>query len=441
MIRIAVNGIGCSYGCFPALDGITFEIARGDFTGIIGPNGSGKSTLLRAMSRVLKPSRGAVLLDGRDIYSEDPRSVARRLAVVENDGRSEFGFTVLELVLMGRIPHLGRFQRESAADVETARRCLASTGILHLESRKITEISAGERQRALIARALVQEPEILLMDEPTSFLDIGYQVDVMDLVSRLSRENGLSVVVVLHDLNLASQYCKSIILMKDGRVFASGIPDDVVTPSNIREAYGSEVLVVRHPIHGRPHVIVLPRPDPAVARRGSQAGIGRVHVIGGGAMATRLMDMLSARGFALSAGALNAGDGDWAEARTLGANVIDVPPFCPVTEADMRRNVEAMKGALAVVLADIPFGPGNLRNLIAAAEAASMGIPLVIVEGSGVACRDYTGGQAVAMLQTLKSSQGGATRVVWCVDDEAAVRAVEDLAGERGAGRCGEGEL
>jgi len=437
LIRIAVNGISCAYGCFPALDGVTFEIARGDFTGIIGPNGSGKSTLLRAMSRVLKPSRGTVLLDGRDVYAQDPRSVARRLAVVENDGRSEFGFTVLDLALMGRLPHLGRFQRESAADVEMARGCLESTGILHLEGRKITEISAGERQRALIARALVQEPEILLMDEPTSFLDISYQIDVMDLVSRLSREKGLSVVVVLHDLNLASQYCGSIILMKDGRVLASGAPGDVLNQANIREAYGSEVMVVRHPVHGRPHVIVLPKPDPAARPRPVEKG--RIHVIGGGAMATRLMGMLSARGFSLSAGALNVGDGDWSEARRLGATVVEAPPFSPVTESDMKRNVEAMVGSLAVVLANIPFGPGNLRNLEAAAEAAWRGIPLVIVEGDGVACRDYTGGRAAASLQRLESAQGDGIRVIRCPDDEAAVLAVENLERERGAVVSGEG--
>ncbi len=440
MIRISVDGITCSYGCVAALDGITLDVGRGDFTGIVGPNGSGKSTLLRAMSRVLKPSRGAVLLDGRDIYSEDPGSVARRLAVVEQDGRTDFGFTVLDVVLMGRLPHLKRFQGESAADVEAARRRLALVGIGHLEDRRINEISAGERQRVLIARALVQEPQILLMDEPTSFLDIGYQVDVMELVSGLNREQGLSVVVVLHDLNLASQYCKSIILMKGGKVSAGGTPEEVLTPERIREAYGSEVLVVRHPVHGRPHVIVLPKPSTAKRARGS-CRAGRVHVIGGGGMASRLMEMLSTRGYALSAGALNAGDADWEIARVLDAAVVEVPPFSPVTEADMRRNVEAMKGALAVILANVPFGPGNLRNLDAAAGAVSMGIPLIVVEGSGVAARDYTGGQAVAVLERLRwATPGAPSRVFWCRDDETAVGVVEELDSAGTATVCGEGK-
>ncbi|MCR4398569.1 MAG: ABC transporter ATP-binding protein [Firmicutes bacterium] len=428
MIRISVHGVVCSYGCVPALEGVNFEVRRGDFTGIVGPNGSGKSTLLRTMSRVLRPTRGAVLLDGRDIYSQDPASVARRLAVVGQDPATEFGFSVLEVVLMGRLPHLGRFQRESAADVEIARKCLSLTGIAHLEHRRITETSSGERQRVLIARALAQEPQILLLDEPTSFLDIGYQADIMDLISSLNRNENLSVVVVMHDLNLAAQYCRSLILMKGGVVLDSGTPEDVLTPSNIRSAYGSEVLVVRHPVHARPHVIVLPKPSRGGDRTVRRArGGGRVHVVGGGAMGARLMDALWRNGFSLSTGVLNAGDGDWEKARSLGARIVEIPPFSPVTDADAARNSDLMKGASAVVLGNIPFGPGNLKNLETAVQAALSGTPLVVVEDVEVERRDYTGGRASALLSAFRerAASDPRIRVAWCRDDDSVIAAVE----------------
>lgn len=257
-MAIEIRDVRCSYGMVDALRGVSFEVERGDFVGIIGPNGSGKSTLLRAMSRVLKPEGGVVLLDGRDIWSFRSREMARRVAVVPQETMISFSFTAEEIILMGRTPYLGRFDVEGVKDREIARRAMELTDVTHLAGRFITEVSSGERQRVIIARALAQEPEILLLDEPISHLDLCYQAEILGLVRRLNREQGLTVVIVLHDLNLACEHCNALVMLKDGRIFAVGKPEHIVTRDNIKAVYDADVLVGCHPVFGCPHVMSLP---------------------------------------------------------------------------------------------------------------------------------------------------------------------------------------
>ncbi|HLN62963.1 MAG TPA: heme ABC transporter ATP-binding protein [Symbiobacteriaceae bacterium] len=254
---LRVDGVTCGYGGAPVLHGLSLTVARGEFLAVVGPNGCGKSTLVKLISRVLRPAEGRVLLAGRDLSGYKQRELARHLAVVAQETGAEFDFTVEEVVALGRLPHLARFRGETEADRRAVREAMDATGTLHLKDRLVTRLSGGERQRVMVARALAQEPGLLLLDEPTAHLDIAHQVELLDLTRRLNREQGLTVVAVLHDLNLAAQYAHRLLMMKDGAVFADGAPSDVLTEEHVAAVYGSRVKVTRHPEEGTPHLILL----------------------------------------------------------------------------------------------------------------------------------------------------------------------------------------
>jgi iron complex transport system ATP-binding protein len=257
--QLVIQDIVVHYGSVPALEGVSFEVRAGDLVGVIGPNGAGKSTLLKAIARVLRPQRGCVLLDDADVFERDTREVARSMAVVPQSTPISFDFTALEVVLMGRSPHLGRFQTESERDLTVARRAMERTDCAYLAHRPITQVSGGEKQRVIIAKALAQEPSILLLDEPTMALDINHQVEILSLVRDLNRTEGVTVLAVLHDLNLASQYCDYLVALRGGELFRIGTPDEVITPESIRALYGADVLVQPHPTSARPQVMLLPK--------------------------------------------------------------------------------------------------------------------------------------------------------------------------------------
>ncbi|MGE5587212.1 MAG: ABC transporter ATP-binding protein [Clostridia bacterium] len=265
-MRLDVFSIRCVYGIITALDGISLSVSGGELVGVLGPNGSGKTTLIRAMAGALRPVSGKVALDGQDIRTMSARAVARRLAVVPQGGYTPFSFSVRDIVLMGRWAHLGRFSGVTERDVEAAVRAMEATRVAHLAARPITELSYGERQRVMVARALAQEPQILLLDEPTSHLDPRHQVEIMDLVWSLSRREGLGVAAVLHDVNLAAQYCDRIVMLKGGRLAASGTPGEVVTARAIGEVYGVRSYVTPHPVNGRPQVVLVSGLAPVEAR-------------------------------------------------------------------------------------------------------------------------------------------------------------------------------
>lgn len=257
-IDLAVHDLYCSYPSREVIKGVSLQIPHGGVTGIIGPNGSGKSTLLKTISKILTPTSGEILVQGQRLAGMNQREVARKISVVDQDERIGFGFKVWEVVLMGRHPYLPRFGREKERDWNLVKWAMEAAGITHLQDRLAGELSGGEKQRVLLARALAQEPEILLLDEPTSHLDIAHQTEIMDLIEKLRLSRELTVVMVLHDLNLAAQYCDSLILMKDGQIFSRGIPDQVITVENIWQVYGSRVMLTKHPANSRPHVILTP---------------------------------------------------------------------------------------------------------------------------------------------------------------------------------------
>jgi len=258
MIKIEVQNISLGYLHKEVLKDVSFEVLPGEMVGLIGPNGCGKSTLIRALTRIISPYRGRVLLDGKDIINIPRQELARMLGVVPQMPLLPSAFTAFEVVLMGRNPHLGLFQHEGPEEMDIAWQAMERTMTQHLARRTVSELSGGEIQCLLIARVLAQETKAILLDEPTANLDIGRQVEILDLIRNLCRQNNLAVLAALHDLNLASQYCDRLVLVNGGRVHAQGIPNAVITSQNIKEVYGADRCVYNHPANGLPTVLIVP---------------------------------------------------------------------------------------------------------------------------------------------------------------------------------------
>ncbi|MHB1133697.1 MAG: ABC transporter ATP-binding protein, partial [Chloroflexota bacterium] len=245
-----------AYNGRPTLAGVNLLAHAGEIVGIIGPNGSGKSTLLRMISGVLRPRTGRVSIGGQALAELSRGELARRVAVVPQNPHLPGAFTAWEVVLLGRTPYLRPWQGEGKRDLEIARQALRTCGVESLAEHRVGELSGGEVQRVIIARALAQEPALLLLDEPTSHLDINQQTAIMDLVASLAMERGLAVVAVFHDLNLAAQYCRRLVILRAGSVLAEGPPEAVITPETVAAAYEADVCVVAHPRNKLPVALV-----------------------------------------------------------------------------------------------------------------------------------------------------------------------------------------
>jgi len=238
------------------VDDVTLRLADGALVGILGPNGSGKTTLLRLLSGTRRPSAGQVTLDEQPLHRMSRRDVARRIAVVPQETELAFEYSAIEIVLMGRHPHLGVFTVEGPNDIRIAREALTATGTAHLADRPFHELSGGEKQRVVIAAALAQSAGLLLLDEPTASLDLGYQLEVSSLLQRLNQDHGVTMAISTHDLNLAASICRELILIRDGRVLATGPTNEVLTPENVQRLYDVEADVHIHGDTG--HLTVVP---------------------------------------------------------------------------------------------------------------------------------------------------------------------------------------
>lgn len=393
-----IKSLSFSYGTAKVLDNITFSAGKGECIGIIGPNGSGKSTLLKTLSKILKPTSGMVVLCGKDLESLSPKELARHMAVVPQDTNIDFDFTCVEVVLMGRNPHMGRFELEGRKEADIAMESMMLTNTWHLRERPFSELSGGERQRVIIARALAQAPSILLLDEPVSHLDINHQIEILDLVERLKTERGLVVIIILHDLNLAARYCDRLILLSENKILSTGTPEDVLTQENVRKAFKANVLVKKHPVTGYLYVTLLNALESAGPSNGRT-----VHLVCGAGTGTQLMYMLRSHGYNVTTGALNVLDSDYDTAVQLRIPAVSEAPFSPITPEAYAQVVGMMKESDIVVISDVPFGWGNLKNLEAVLEADR---PVIIVEKSQVS--DFTNGNATGLLKKLRDS-GAAT--------------------------------
>jgi iron complex transport system ATP-binding protein len=256
---LTVSQLSAGYGDNVILDGLDLAVPPGRITVIVGANACGKSTLLRTMSRLISPRRGHVLLDGKSIHRTPSRELARTLGLLPQSPVAPEGITVADLVSRGRHPHQGMFSRWTRKDDEAVAAALAATRTAALAERPVDELSGGQRQRVWIAMALAQQTEILLLDEPTTFLDISHQVEVLDLLTDLNHARGTTIVMVLHDLNLAARYADHLVAMAGGRLHASGRPEDVLTEQNMRQVFGLDSRIITDPTSGRPMMLPIGR--------------------------------------------------------------------------------------------------------------------------------------------------------------------------------------
>jgi iron complex transport system ATP-binding protein len=270
MVKLELQNISIGYYHGNVIDNLSFQVFPGELAGLIGPNGCGKTSIIRTISRVIPPRSGKIILGGKDITGISRLDLARLLGVAPQNPSYPDTFTVFEVVLLGRNPHLGLLRNESARDLAIAWQAMERTSITSLADRRMGELSGGEKQRVTIARVLAQEPQAVLLDEPTANLDINHQVEILDLIKSLCLEKGMVVLIALHDLNLAAQYCDRLFLVNNGSIYSEGTPQKVITAANIRDVYHTESLVYPHPVNGKPVVLLS----------GNHRGITEAEVMG-----------------------------------------------------------------------------------------------------------------------------------------------------------------
>jgi iron complex transport system ATP-binding protein len=395
MTLIEAREIEFSYGRKAVLKGVDMDCHDGEVLGILGQNGSGKTTLLRVLAGYLHADKGKVLYGGREISEMDAREMARIRAVVGQGVGANFDFPVADYVMLGRTPYLSRFGRERLQDFRVVEQALELTDTTHLQDRPVSRLSGGELQRVMIARALAQEPEVLMLDEPTSHLDIRHQLEIMELLGDLSQR--MAVIAIVHDLNLAARYCGVIALLHDGALHSCGPPEQVLVPETIRQVFTVRACRAEDP-NTRGGILSFSIPPPDIARNG-----GRVHVVCGGGCGRAVLQMLAGKGYRVSAGILNEGDMDLEVARYLDIQVLSAPPFSRIGEEKARLLEEACLDADAVVVVAMPVGEGNIKNLKVAGNLPER-IPVILYSPEcSLDGLDYTKGEGDRLYDKIRN--------------------------------------
>jgi len=413
---LKIEKINCSLDNTLILKDVDFQVNRGDFLGIVGPNGSGKTTLLRAISGILPLTKGKVYLEGEDVSRMDKKKIARKIAMVPQNTFINFPFTAMEVVMMGRNPYLGRFDREGRKDLEKVRESMILTKTHHLRNRKVTQISGGELQRVVIAQVLAQDTDILFLDEPTAHLDINHELEILSLITRLNRERLLTAILVTHNLNLAARYCRKLILLKDGKIYARGEVEDILTPENIKSVFHIKALVKKHPLTGSIYTLPICFNGKIETAKG-----GKIHLVCGGGSGSSLLRKLWEKGFEVSTGVLNVFDADSEAATLLNIPVVGEAPFSPITFESYQKNMKMIRNSKIVILTEVPFGEGNLLNLMAVRDALKEGIKVIVINKTPIQERDYTKDKATEIFEDLK--RDGASFVK---DEKEAISLIEN---------------
>ena len=416
--------------CQPLLYDVNLQVQAGGMVGLLGPNGSGKTTLLRLMSGVLRPQQGKVLLENRDLKQWGRRGAARHIAVVPQEMHIPFAFTVEDMVSLGRTPFISFLGSQSKHDQQIIQQAMDAAGIIPLAPRVFNELSGGERQRVMVAMALAQQPKILLLDEPTSHLDIRYQIDILELAQKLNHQTHVTVIAAMHDLNLAARYFPRLLLFQRG-IVADGGPAEVLESGLLSRVYGVNVQVGI--LRGAEHLSVLPPNSEQPDQERDPQNFPKVHVMAGGGSGAVMMRALADAAIPFTAGALNIGDSDHTLALRLATHVITEQPYAPISTQTAAEVRESLHQASVLILCPTPIGPGNLALLQEALAAAQRGLPVILlttpttlttpqntlaetfitqnetVQHNELASRDYTGGPGLQLLDQLLSA--GATIV------------------------------
>jgi len=409
-ISLEVRDLDFSYNKTKILNNISFNIKPGTFMSIIGPNGSGKSTLLKNISSILNPERGEIILGGKSISKMSSKEIAQNIAVVPQSTNIEFNFSALDIVLMGRNPYKKRFQSEDLEDYRIVKETMELTDTWNLRNRIINELSGGERQRVIIARALAQEPKIILLDEPTSYLDIQHQIDILDLLKRLNREEGLTVITVLHDINLAARYSDYMLLLKNGKIIRDGTAEEVITLDNLKKTYEIDMVITKNPYTNTPYMVPLTKVK-ETKKKGA-----RVHIVCGGGTGGDIIQRLFVEGFIASAGVLNIGDSDWELCTLWGIEMVTEDPFTNISEEAHNKNIAMIEKSDVVILSNMPIGSGNIKNLKAVLHAIRIGKKVLFLDNY---CDkyDFTKGEGIDILNSIREE-----KIITCRSLEELVR-------------------
>ncbi len=398
MEMVRIENLNFSYNSSPVLKDISFSVKNNAFISILGPNGSGKSTLVNIMSKVLKKYEGKIYIENKNLGSLSPKDAAKLVAVVPQSTNPGFNYTVREMVAMGRYPYISRMESLKQSDEAAVDSIIEKTRLEGLISRRYNELSGGEKQRVIIAQALVQDTPLILLDEPTSHLDINFQIELMDLFSRLNKEDGKTIMGIFHDINLAIHYSDKVLLLKDGTVFDYGLIEDVITEDNIERVFSSEVYVAKNPFTGKLYINPTFNTQPSEPKKVRDV---RIHVIAGGGAASPLLSLLYSHGYKVSCGVVNNLDTDQDTAQMLGIPFISEAPFSPISMYAQNKNLEFVKGSEYVILAPLEFGYGNIPNLVVAKQALEMGKEVLVIGDKTIAQRDHTRGKAAALYDNI----------------------------------------
>jgi len=405
---LSVRNLNFSYGNNKIINNISFDIKKGSFISILGPNGAGKSTLVNIISKILDKYEGEVNVAGKNIAILNSKDIAKMIAVVPQSTNPSFSFTVKEMVLMGRYPYISRFERETKEDFAIVREVMEKTRITQFADRQFNELSGGEKQRVVIAQALAQDSPILLLDEPTSHLDINFQIEFMNLFLKLNRDEGKTIIGIFHDINLAIQNSSLVMLLKEGSIFGFGKPRDVVSRQNLKSVFHSDVFVGKNPVTRKIYVSPVFDPGYGVLDHQMQENrkMAKVHIIGGGGGASPVLNLLDHHGYQISCGVVNTFDTDLHTCEMLDIPYIVEAPFSPISLASQNKNIEFIKASDVVILPEIEFGNGNFSNLVAVKEALGFNKKVLIMDGTDIKIRDHTGGKAKILYEKILCEGG-----------------------------------
>lgn len=346
------------YGQHRVLKDVNFTVEEGDFIALIGSNGTGKSTLIKTIAGLIPLDGGTIEICGKDQAQLKPKERARMVAVVPQSYYVDYDFLVEDIIMMGRNPYSGFRKRNGKEDEEIVEKAMKMTNTDVFRGKSYNQLSGGERQRVVIARAIAQQPDIILLDEPTSALDTHYATEVMELISRLNQEENVTIMAVLHDINMAARYCKRMVMLRDGFVYADGRPDEIVNQKYMTELYQMQLMIRNNPLFAKPEMIPIRVLDPVKTEEPKH-----VHVICGGNTAAMMLEELVSKGHKVTAGVVSPLSDDGMMCRNLGIEVIETLPFGEITEELQQKHLAMAADADVIMIADMPFGKGNIRVL------------------------------------------------------------------------------
>ncbi len=381
------------------INNLSLFIKKGEFVALLGPNGVGKTTLFNIISGILPFSMGTVNLFGKNINKYNQRQKANLIGVVPQESSSNFNYKNIDIVLMSRICKKSRFSNEDQNDYDIVMNAMKLTKTEHLAGRGYMEISGGEKQRIIIAQAIAQETQILLLDEPTSNLDINFQIEIMQLISKIRKEKNITIIGVFHDMNLAAQYADRIILMKDGSIFADGPPKKVLNSRNIMEVYKASVIVDKNPFTNK--VFITPHYNSYNDIAISPEKRKNIHVIAGGGSGSYLFNILLSEGHSITTCILSSIDTDTRIAKQMGIPLILEEPHVTLKEDNKKLNEKFILKSDIVVVARVAFGEGNYSNLESVKKALELKKEVYFIDGKNFHKRDFTQGKATSLFKKL----------------------------------------